>query len=425
MKLTRRDFLRNCVVVPAGMALLPGSVLRAMFAPPGGNGRNLVLVDLRGGNDGLNMVVPYGLNGGTYYSEFRPTLGVPLAKVLPLTGSIGLNQSMASLKTHYDAGRLAIAQGVSYPEPSYSHEVAQRIWQNGDPANAAPDGWLARFLAQLGAPSSPNAVALSDTLTLMLSGAGSFVPNFQKLADFTFPYDGDHPQDKANREAAFTAIASGLANPGGQPGGGQSAAAAAHLAAMSATSTGILDLIQLFSTVPPFQHVGVYPPNNGLSGSLKTTVRLMHANIGMRYFHLLYGGFDTHADQEQGDFHSLRLGMLSDALHAFWQDLQAVGLADDTLVVVFSEFGRTVYENGSGGTDHGSVNPVLVFGNAVTGGLANAHPSMDPGDLTGEGELPMAADFRDVFGTVVSRWLGGDAGAVFPGHTLAPLPFLP
>ncbi len=412
MTISRRDFLRNFVLVPAGFALLPQSLLRAVMAPSGAGTRNLVLIDLRGGNDGLNMVVPYGLAGGTYSSEFRPTLGVPLSGVLPLGGGIGLNPGMTALKSHFDAGRLAIAQGVSYANPSFSHEVAQRVWEKGDPGDAAADGWLGRFLAGLGAPASPNAVAVSDTLTLALTGSGSFVPNFDKLSDFAFPSDSHHPGDKGNRRAAYSAIASGLAG------------ADSQLATMAASSAGILDLIDVFATVPPFPHVGTYPTNTSLSTSLKLSARLLNADIGMRYFHLPWGGFDTHADQEVDGYHTTRMQKLSDAMDAFWQDLSSVGLAGDTLVVVVSEFGRTVYENGSGGTDHGSVNPVLVFGNGAAGGFASAHPSMDPVDLGENGELPMTTDLRDVLGTLVQEWLGGDAGAVFPGHVLSTLPLV-
>jgi len=412
MTFSRRDFLKTFVIVPAGFALLPQSLVRAVMAPPGSGSRNLVLIDLRGGNDGLNMVVPYALAGGAYYSEFRPTLGVPLGSVLQLGGGIGLNPGMTALKTHFDAGRLAIAQGVSYTSPSFSHEVAQRIWEKGDPTDAAVDGWLGRFLAGLGAPSTPNAVAVSDTLTLALTGSGTFVPNFDKLSDFTFPSDGYHPGDKNNRRAAYAAIAAGLSG------------ADAKLATMGAASTGILELIDLFATVPQFPHVGTYPGNTSLSSGLKLSARLLNADIGMRYFHLPWGGFDTHADQEADGYHTTRMQKLSDAMHAFWQDLSSVGLADDTLVVVVSEFGRTVYENGSGGTDHGSINPVLVFGNGAAGGFASPHPSMDPVDLAENGELPMTTDLRDVLGTLVNDWLGGSAATVFPGHSLTALPLI-
>ena len=407
MTFSRRDFLKF-MALPAAAGLLARPKLHAFFSGDG-SVRNLILVDLRGGCDGLNLVVPYGVNGGTYYTEFRGSLAVPQNQVLALSGQVGLNPRMTALKAHYDLGRLAVVQGVSYPDPDFSHEVASAIWQSGALAGFAPQGWLAKHL-QAQAVAGPAAVSLDESITLLLDGSGGFVPAFTDIGQFEFPSDPYHQPDKDNRRAAYAAIAAGLAG-SPQP----------SLASMSATSTGLLDLIDQFEALPTFSHVGAYPDNTELSDLLKLVAQLMYGNLGLRYFHVPYGGWDTHADQESDDYHSDRLGKVSDALSAFHADLAAMGLADDTLVVVFSEFGRTVYQNGSKGTDHGTVNPVLVFGNGVSGGLTTAHPSMDPGDLTEDNELPMVADFRDVFGTVVEDWLGGSAATCFPGHTLTNL----
>ncbi len=410
MTFSRRDFLKF-VTLPAAVGLLVQPKLRAFLAG-NGSARNLVLVDLQGGCDGLNLVVPFGVNGGTYYSEFRGTLAIPQGEVLQLSGQVGLNPRMTALKAHYDLGRLAVVQGVSYPDPDFSHEVASAIWQSGEPSGFGPQGWMAKYL-QSQAVAGPAAVSLNESITLLLDGSGGFVPAFTDIGQFVFPSDPYHEGDKANRRAAYEAVAAGLA--------GSSKPA---LASMSATSTGLLDLIDQFEALPVFTHVGTYPEGTELSDLLKLVAQLLNGNIGLHHFHVPYGGWDTHADQESDDYHSERLGKVSDALAAFHQDLVAMGLADDTLVVVFSEFGRTVYQNGSKGTDHGTVNPVLVLGNGVTGGLITPHPSMDPADLTEDGELPMVADFRDVFGTVVESWLGGSAAVCFPGHTFSSLGFV-
>ena len=170
-----------------------------------------------------------------------------------------------------------------------------------------------------------------------------------------------------------------------------------------------------------FEHVGAYP-DSSIANPLRLVARLMNADIGMQYFHVTYGGFDHHSAQNENGKHANKLLAVSDGVSALYDDLAAIGLADDTVIVVFSEFGRTVYENGSAGTDHGSTNPVIVFGNAVSGGLASAHPSMDPVDLDEDGELPMQVDMRDVLGTVVQSWLGEDPAVVFPGHSFSPVP---
>jgi len=411
MSVTRRQFLKTVVIVPAAAAAFPMPLLRGMMGVPGST-RNLVLLDLKGGNDGLNTVVPFGVDGGLYYSEYRKSLAIPQNQLLQISPQIGLNPTMTHLKAHFDAGRLAIVQGVGYPNPSFSHEVAETIWQTGVTSGSSATGWLARYLEQVGAQASPNAVSLNEQLTLLLADSGTFVPAFESLDDFTFPYDGWHSDDAQNRRDCYESIANALG-----------AAPNEKIATMSGTSTGILDLIDTFATIPSFSHVGVYP-QGGVSGRFKLVAKLLNANIGMRYFHVPFGGFDTHADQEVDDYHSERMGNISQTISAFYDDLVAMGIADDTIVVVFSEFGRTVYQNGSGGTDHGYVNPVLVFGSSVAGGLIGAHPSLDPQDATDEGEPPMVTDFRNVFGTLVSQWLGGDAAAAIPGWSLTPVPFL-
>jgi uncharacterized protein (DUF1501 family) len=407
MPFSRRDFLK-LAALPAAATLLSGPLLRAMFAPPNGAAKNLVLIDLQGGCDGLNMVVPFGVNGGTYYSEFRKSLALPQDHLHLLSGQVGLNPKMGALKAHYDAGRLAVVQGVSYPQPNYSHEIASTIWQSGDISGFATQGWLAKHLAAQGG-AGPSAVAVEDTISLLMNGSGGFVPAFTDTSQFVFPSDPYHDEDKANRRAAWQAMAANFA---GSPD--------AKLASLSSTSGGLLALIDAFEAMPGMQHVA-YPPDSWLAHMLRLVAELLHGGLGLRYFHVPFGGWDTHADQDQDSYHSDRLGEVAACIAAFRQDLLNVGLAQDTLVVVFSEFGRTVYQNGSKGTDHGSVNPVLVFGDAVSGGLITPHPAMDPDALTEDGELPMVADFRDVFGTLVQDWLGGSAATCFPGHLLAPL----
>ena len=388
MPFSRREFLK-LACLPAAATLLSKPLLRAMFAPVEGGPRNLVLIDLQGGCDGLNMVVPFGVNGGTYYSEFRKSLAIPQNKLLLLSGQVGLNPKMTALKSHFDAGRLAVVQGVSYPVPNYSHEIAATIWQSGNVSGFATQGWLGKHLASQGGPG-PSAVAVEGSLTLLLDGSGGFVPAFTDKGQFKFPFDPYHDEDKNNRRAAWQAIAANFA-----------AHPDAKLASMSSTCGGLLNLIDAFEAMPELTHVGAYPEDSWLAEELRLVAELLNGGLGLRYFHVPFGGWDTHADQDQDSYHSDRLGEVSACISAFREDLLSVGLAQDTLVVVFSEFGRTVYQNGSKGTDHGSVNPVLVFGDGVNGGLITPHPAMDPDALTEDGELPMVTDFRDVFGTVV------------------------
>ncbi|MGH7151491.1 MAG: DUF1501 domain-containing protein, partial [Planctomycetota bacterium] len=387
--LTRRGFLKTGVCTLSAAALGPGILLRSVAGARGAPPRNLLLVELDGGNDGLNTIVPWGVDGGAYYTEYRPTLSVPEPQVLKVPGApVGFHPSLAQLKAHYDAGRLAVVQGVSYPNPSFSHDTSMRIWHTGWPASPWQEGWLARYLNLHPTPAFPSALEVFDHRTLLTGGTDGFLPAAESFDDVSFPSDGLHPGDAGNRKDAYAAIAAG-AETSPDP-----------LGSIAATSSGLVDLIDAFSTIAPVPYVGTYPPGR-LGRSLRLVVRLLVADVGLRTFHLGYGGFDTHDDQDVGGYHAGLLARLSLGLDALHADLVANGLADDTLVVVFSEFGRTVYQNGSHGSDHGSVNPVLVFGNGVNGGFATSHPSLDPGDLTPDAEPAMVADFRDVFGTVL------------------------
>jgi uncharacterized protein (DUF1501 family) len=413
MSLTRRAFLhRSALALPAAL-VASNAFARGVFAAPGLT-RNLILVELFGGNDGLNTLPPWGFD--PYYTEFRPTIAVPEAQVLKVAGQpVGFHPAMAALKSHFDAGRLAVIQGVSYPDPSFSHDYAQRVWHTGSLDNS-PEGWLARYLNLLPTPAFPNVAEILGSPSLLTAGADGFVPAFTSVGDMVFPSDNWYPHDTAARKLAYSSIAAAAA------------AGTLPLNAVARTSSGLVSLIDTFEQVPEIPFVGQYPDER-FSELLQQIVRLLNANLGMRCFHVGMGGFDTHSRQNEQDFHAQLLQTVSDALGAFYTDLAALGLAQDTLIVVFSEFGRTVYQNGSAGTDHGTVNPVLVLGGSgVVGGFANDHPPVDPSQLDPDfDELARQADYRDVFGTILRRWLGvsqAEADAVFPGHSVADLGFL-
>lgn len=410
MTCTRRGFLKRSALLGSAAMILPG--LRAAMAAPGASPRKLVLIDLRGGNDGLNMVVPYGVNGGAYFSEFRPTLNQSAGSVLQIGGGCGLNPTMTALKSHFDAGRLAVIPGVGYPDPSFSHEVATEIWATGSLSYDFSEGWLARALDQFAAPTFPSALDVDESVTTVLRGRDAFVPSFTSISQMKYPTDSSHPEDKVARRVAYQSIASGLTSGGGASG------------TMSTTIGGMLSLIDTLQSVPQYAYAGTYP-DHYFAKQMKMVARLLNANLGLDVYHVMLGGWDTHSDQELDGYHSLRLGMLSDTIGAFYADLVNLGIDDDTLVVVYSEFGRTVYQNGSNGTDHGTVNPVFVLGGAVNGGLIVPHPALDPAALDENGELARSVDFRDVFGTIVDRWFSANVAQTFPGHAYAAMNFLP
>lgn len=414
MNLNRRDFLRRSALGLSAAAISSKAFLRSALAGPPGSTKNVIFVELFGGNDGMNTIVPWGHSA--YYTDFRPTIGIQESQVLKVGGQLqGFHPSLASLKSHFDAGRVAVVQGVSYPNPSFSHEFSQKIWHGGSPTLAA-DGWLARYLNLFPTPQFPCVAEVLWNPTPFTAGSNGFVPNFTSIEDLAYPTDGGFDPDLPARKAAYSTIANALA-------GGST-----KLGKIAENSKGLMSLIDTFEQIPEVNYVGQYPDSN-FGGLMKEIVRVMNANLGVRFFHVGTDGFDTHSEQNVDDYHGELLKNVSDGITALYADLNALGLAQDTLIVVFSEFGRTVYENGSIGTDHGTVNPVIVLaGSGIQGGFVNAHPPVDPSQLDPNwDELQTLVDFRDVFGTIVRRWLGlsaVDTNAVFLGHNVTDLGFL-
>ena len=411
MSHNRRDFLRRGMLAVPAATLFPGIMARSVMASPGGSARNLVLIELEGGNDGFNTLVPFGVNSGTYYSEFRPTLNIPEASLLKLDGEVGFNPSFSHIKSHFDAGRLSIVQGVTYPDPSFSHEVAERFWAKATEDPSA-QGWLSRLLALDPVPSFPCALDLRSSLSPIYHFADRFIPAFTSLNGFQFPYDGHHWSDKDNRRAAFEAAVAQTQASGDVVD-----------QEIAGTADGLLNLIDTVASLPEYEHVGDYP-DGWFSSRLRVIATLMNGNLGLNVFHIGLGGWDTHSEQELNNYHSDRLAQVSQAVNALYDDVVNMGKQNDTLFVIYSEFGRTVYENGSAGTDHGSVNPVFVLGDPVVGGIVNSHPSMDPADLTNDDDPPMSVDLRDVLGTVIDKWFSTAASPILLGYTHSDLGFL-
>lgn len=413
MGVTRRDLMKRAAVALPAIYLGPKTFLRAAMGSPLAGEHNIVFVELDGGNDGINTVIPYGVNGGTYYTEFRQSIAIPENQILKVNSEIGFHPAMTALKSHYDAGRLAVVQGCSYPNPNFSHEVAAGIFDTGTPSTPYGPGWLARYIALQPPPSFPMALdASSSNVNGLLSGSGTLVPGIKSVSEFVLPFDSKYSADKNNRRVAYEAIANALKS-----------STQGNTGAIASTSVDIVDLVNVFQTIPSYTP-SVPFPNNSFGKALRLVAQMLKANLGTRYFHVSFGGFDTHAEQNVNGYHAARLQTISDGIGALYTNLTALGVMSDTIVVVYSEFGRTVYENGSQGTDHGTIVPMLVLGDAVTGGLTTPHPSMNPGNLTSSKEPPMVTDFRNVWCTILTKWLGGSAAQVFPGFAFTDLGFL-
>ncbi len=363
--------------------------------PTGGTGRKpvLVVVQLDGGNDGINTLIPYGQ--GAYF-DARPTLAYKESEVLPITGGIGFHPSFKSMKGYYDAGQLAIIQGVGYPEPNRSHFRSKDIWQTAVSERIESDGWLGRYTEQtLSDDRNPlKALEISKYSSKALQTNQVSAPLLQAVESYHW-INPNTPNEQKNRLArAFQRMYGlGLTNTKISVGASKGADAYASVEAIQSLK------LQYEPTIK-------YPAGD-FARDLQLVVKLLSAGSGTRVFFTELGGFDDHAD-EKGQ-HADLLKVYDQSIGAFYEDLKLHGWGDDVIVLTYSEFGRRVKENGSGGTDHGAAAPVFVLGGRVKGGMYGEYPSLSRLD---NGDLKYNVDFRSVYASVLEDWLGADANAV-------------
>ncbi|MDB4897630.1 MAG: Transcriptional initiation protein Tat [Firmicutes bacterium] len=397
MHLSRRDFLTVSGGVLVGLGALGLSRLphKAIADAPAGtvpsagapqvNGKSLVVIYLGGGNDGLNTIAPYGM--GRYY-DLRRTLAIKESEALPLVGKLGLHPNLKGLKALYDAGKVAVIQGVGYPEPDRSHFRSFDIWATAQTKGTSPVGWLGRYLDLTGgAAGNPlRAVAVSPSVAKPLVGGKGAAVAMESIAEMQIK--GDAGSVKAIR--AMYGLGSGPLTV--VRGRGDTALQAAD--AVQQLSGGYTPGV-------------AYPKQNKLGTDLQLMVRLLAGGAGSQILYTTFGGFDEHAG-EKGN-HDRLMGDFDAAVSAYQADLEAHGLGSQVVTFVHSEFGRRAAENGSGGTDHGAAGPALLIGGPVRGGLVGEHPSLD---ALLEGDLKMGIDFRSVYATLLDRWLGGPVDEV-------------
>ena len=411
MGVTRRQFVHRSVSAAVTSVALPG-FLSQLVGAQGGSARNLVVLNLTGGNDGLSMLVPY--SDPFYYSR-RPTIAVPANTVLQVgtdaSGkALGLHPRLSGLLDIFKQGRLALIQRVGYASSSRSHFQGTDIWSTANPTNSQGPGWLGQYLAALPQPLDPlvawNTVTESPhSLQSPLVSVAS-IPNVNSYA-FGSPNSGT----EAARDRSTTQNIAAYA-PSNQP-------SIAFVASAAQAAIGTLDRVAAVAQYRP----SVAYPNTGLGQALQTVAGAMVRGVGTRVFFVQTGGFDTHADQDTvtatGAYVKL-MASLNDSLTAFHNDVRNVGLLGNTLVLSFSEFGRRISENGSSGTDHGAASVMLAMGGGVRGGLYGTAPSLnpDPQNPTLEnagGDVRFGVDFRSVYARVIDNWLGGNSVSVLGG----------
>ncbi len=414
MQPSRRDFLRagvgSSTLLACGLSV-PTFLARtanALAANPAGGGRVLVVLQLDGGNDGLNTVVPYGDDN---YRKYRPHLHVAKDQVRRIDDHIGLHPALTGLEQVLQKGQLAVVQSVGYPNPNRSHFESMAIWHAGRlPPDANRPGWLARALDEGVGRARGDAPALHISAELLphaLYGGQQQVPSLLDLGRFRRRLGMPEGAGAAEQRAALDQVA---ALDRGGPG--SLLQFVQRSTVLSYTSSARLE-DALHGQKPP----GGYP-DSGLAQRFKLIAQLIKAGLGTSIYYTQLGGFDTHANQTGTHFGLLR--EMGDALKAFLDDLTASGDARRVLVLVFSEFGRRLAENASGGTDHGTAAPVLLLGGGVRPGLHGPYPNL--ADLA-DGDPKHAIDFRQVYATVLDGWLACPAQGVL-GEKFENLPVL-
>jgi uncharacterized protein (DUF1501 family) len=401
MAIDRRAFLARSLGFATVSALVPRfGVAGARFfeeSIEAGTGRVLVILELAGGNDGLNTVVPYT---DSLYATLRPTIGVPAAAVGPtdLDGKLALNPVMTGMKTLWDAGRLAVVEGVSYPSPNLSHFTSRDIWATADPRLAQRRGWLGRWADQaLAGTNNPLCgCAISQSLPKTLLSDSVVIPSFTSLGSYAYQTDGAYPADSANQVATFVSensLEHELATRGDQIGGvGRNAASSADTLKKVAASY-----------VPKAPY-----PNTSLGNTMKLVAQIVTGGVGTRLLYVTYGGFDNHSNQKTS--HDNLLKSVSDSVKAFFDDLDGQGASHNVMLMTWSEFGRRPQENGSLGTDHGTAGAQFLVGSAARKGVYGIAPQL--ASLDRNGNLPWQIDFRSYYGTILADWLKADAAAI-------------
>jgi len=388
---SRRQFIVQSVGAFAGYLAIDSIFARAARAagqisvPGSAVGRSLVVVNLQGGNDGLNTVVPFG--DPTYYNV-RPSLNVGQGDVLKLDTYLGLNPKLASLKALFDQQRVAILQGVHYPNPNLSHFRSTAIWQTAAPDKYLSTGWVGRYLDHANMPTNNlfKGLAIGPVLPELMVADKTDVPTVADLRGFKFSGQRDE-----QRQA--DAILNGQGN--------RYSFQSPYLQLVQdveydahASSMKLPHLVSGYKSGVPY-------PKTPFAQGLNLIAAVAASNVGTKVFYVSLGSFDTHV-QQRGRQDGL-LQQFSDGVKAFYDDLAAHRMDDKVMLMTFSEFGRRVQENANRGTDHGTAAPMFIVGGGVKGGVYGDHPSLSDLDF---GNLKWHTDFRSVYATVLEKWLG-------------------
>ncbi len=408
--LSRRQFLTNSLKGASLLSLssvVPQFIARTAMAAEPGKDNILVVVEMNGGNDGLNTVIPYG---DDLYPKFRDSLRQTKDQVVKINDHIGLNSGMRSFDRLLQRGELAVVQGVGYPNPERSHFESMDTWQSADPTRKTTTGWLGRSANELHNTTGgiPIMHVGPSRLPLALQGATGGAISINNQMAYRLELGGGDPDRQKARRKLLEDLA--------RPAQDEAPTLADFVYRREVQTLTTLDRLQevLKNTnagqSPSFGPDGRPYGPNALPQKLQLIAQLIQKGFGTRVFYVMRDGFDTHSDQVQQ--HKNLLGEVADGVTTFFETLRQTGHDKRVRLMTFSEFGRRTQENASKGTDHGAASCLFVAGPGVKGGPVGDHPRLDDLDA---GDLKFHTDFRQVYATLLDHWLGCDSQSVLGG----------
>ena len=359
----------------------------------------MVVVQLTGGNDFMNTLVPY--TNGHYYDN-RKTLVVHPHEAIPINDTLAFHPMVAPLKDLYDNGKVAVVQGIGYPNSSRSHFRAMDIWHTCEPEKISNEGWVGRAIRELD-PEHANVltgVNIGRGLPRAMMVAGVPVTSASDLDSYGLLTGISNAEQRESALATFKRIYSPAIGNG------------PVMDYLAQTGTNVLLGVDRIKEAPARYSSSVQYPDTQIGKGLRDVARVYLAGLGTRILYTSQGGYDTHANQ--GPNHPKLLGELAQAIGAFFADLDEHKASDDLVMLVFTEFGRRIKDNGSG-TDHGSGGGAFIIGNRVKGGLYAEYPSLEPSQWLNGEDLRHTIDFRGIYATLQEQWLGLDAAPIVGG----------
>jgi uncharacterized protein (DUF1501 family) len=417
---TRREFLRRTILtsalswtVPTFLAntfsaLQADAMDRATQITTGKDSTILVVLQMAGGNDGINTVIPHGSD---YYYKSRPRIGIKADQVLKINDQIGLNPGLKGFRELYDQGNLAIVQGVGYPNPNRSHFRSTEIWQTAsDSEKFEKYGWIGRYFDNACSGADPTVgVSVGRQMPQAFAARVPKGVSVDNPQNYRF-IDSENGQEGKMMEQSYRELNGQTADENSGASIGSISGAPAPQKQHKGSVMDFLERTALDAQVSSDEIRAISArvdnkatyPGSQLGTSLKLVAKLIGGGLPTRIFYVSQGGYDTHTNQV--GTHQRLLADLGDSVKAFTDDMKAQGNMGRVMVMTFSEFGRRVSDNANSGTDHGAAAPMFVIGNRVKAGLLGQYPSLAPADLY-QGDIKYTVDFRSVYASVLETWL--------------------